>query len=75
MPTGIPENKAKEKWCPMVRCGSNSEDDAASNALVTDRSPHWSRCIGSACALWVELPNPSQPLEARGICGLSRELR
>jgi hypothetical protein len=85
------EQEAKAKWCPQVRFVPILDDVALSPANRLgpekggdDYNPAFSRCIGSACMMWVWVGAPIVPDYSKdfgemklnpdrsGTCGLIR---
>lgn len=75
------EEKAKTKWCPMVRvadCGA--ENASAVNRLHQQEAPT-TQCLASDCMMWVATDNECEPVNSTsastvskpaGYCGLAR---
>jgi len=57
--------KANEKWCPMVRY-ADSEDNLSTNRCSETMAPRYSRCIGSECMMWRSVNS-----KMHGYCGLA----
>lgn len=63
----LTEEKAKEKWCPAVRCKATGTTYSPQNCGFQDRNPKHSRCIGSQCMMW-NWKNDDEP--RKGFCSL-----
>ena len=68
------EEKAREKWCPMVRIQDMDDEPAVNRLRRTTGCAHDGQhlsCIGSDCAMWVWGDVTYRPDgRDRGGCGL-----
>ncbi len=59
----LTEEEAKTKWCPMARVSVDELPEC--NRGDNDENPWYSRCIASACMMWVTR------YDGKGFCGLA----
>ena len=66
------EDKAKTKWCPMVRSSIGSPGWIASVNIIPgdDGSPMHAKCIASGCMMWRRHCD-GRALMNTGYCGLA----
>jgi len=74
------EEKAKTRWCPMVRIRECGQDSPATNKR-TDATFYV--CMASGCMMWIHTDNESSPQPSNssatlkflpaGYCGLAKQ--